>query len=128
MKQYIDKIKLIERELTAEFGRLNLFALSEREDLKDKWDVLISLSIHSDKKKELINNVITKFRDNLDPDELIQISRFVYLEPNHPVVQYFNMFASVENSDVEIKNSSINNVRIGHAIVISSFRSVDKQK
>lgn len=128
MKQYIDKFKSIGKEMSEEFGPLNLFALTEREDLKDKWDVLISISPPPKDQKDFLNILIKKFQKELSPSELIRISRFVYLEPNHPVVQYMNMFAHVENGDVEIKNSSINNIRIGHALVISSIRDADKPK
>lgn len=126
MRQYIDKLKKIGKELAEEFGPLNLFAFSEREDLKDKWDVLISVSPIPKDVKVFQNNLIKRFQKELLPPELIKISRFVFLEPNHPVVQHMNMFAHVENSDVEIRNSSINNVKIGHAIVISSIRDSDK--
>lgn len=128
MRQYIDKLKKIGRELTKEFGPLNLFAFSEREDLNDKWDVLISVSPIPTNVKEFINDLIKRFQKELLPSELVQISRFVFLEPNHPVVQHMNMFAHVENSDIEIRNSSINNVKIRHAIVISSTRDSDKNK
>jgi hypothetical protein len=110
-------------ELTEEYGRLNLFALSEREDLKDKWGVLISVSIPSEKKNELIDKVITKFRTKLQPSELIQISRFVYLEPDQASVKVFNSLIQCNNSHIEIVNNTINNVRIGHAIVISSSQN-----
>jgi hypothetical protein len=119
----IAPIKEIAKELTEEYGRLNLFALYEREDLKDKWDVLISVSIPKEKKNELINKVITKFRTKLQPSDLVQISRFVFLEPNHTLVQNINFFTQTENSDIEIRNGTINNVRIGHAIVISSYHN-----
>lgn len=122
MKQHIAIIRQIERDLTNEYGRLNLFALAERDDLKDKWDVLISISESIVNKKDLLNNVISRFRNSLNPADFIQISRFVYLEPNHPFVQSINMLAQVENGDVEISNSMINNIRIGHVIVFSSFR------
>lgn len=122
MKQYIEKIKQIERALNKDYGRLNLFALAERDDLKDKWDVLVSISEAVANKKDVLNNVIIKFREKLKPSEFIQISRFVFLEPEHPFVQSINFLAQVENSDVEITNSMINNIKIGHVIVISSFR------
>jgi hypothetical protein len=128
MRQYIDKLKKIGRELTKEYGPLNLFAFSEREDLNDKWDVLISVSPIPKNVKEFINDLIKRFQKELLPSELVQISRFVFLEPNHPVVQHMNMFAHVENSDIEIRNSSINNVKIWHAIVLSSTRDSDKNK
>ena len=128
MRQYIDKLKKIGRELTKEYGPLNLFAFSEREDLNDKWDVLISVSPIPKNVKEFINDLIKRFQKELLPSELVQISWFVFLEPNHPVVQHMNMFAHVENSDIEIRNSSINNVKIWHAIVLSSTRDSDKNK
>lgn len=122
MKQYISIIKQIERELTLKYGRLNLFGLFEREDLKDKWDVIISVNIPLDLKNELLNEVITKFRMKLKPSAIIQISRFIYLEPNHEFVLNINGAAHIENSDVEISNSTFNNVHIRHAIVLSSLR------
>ena len=116
----ISIIKEIEKEITVKYGKLNLFALLEREDLKDKWDVLISVAISLDKKNELLNDIINKFKSKLQPLELLQISRFIYLEPSHGFVLNINRVAQIENSEVEIKNSTFNNVQIGHAIIISS--------
>jgi len=122
MKQYITIIKQIERELTLKYGRLNLFGLFEREDLKNKWDVIISVNIPLDTKNVFLNEVITKFRMKLKPSAIIQISRFIYLEPNHEFVLNINGATQIENSDVEISNSTFSNVHIRHAIVLSSFR------
>jgi hypothetical protein len=122
MKQYITIIKQIERELTLKYGRLNLFGLFEREDLKNKWDVIISVNIPLDTKNVFLNEVITKFRMKLKPSAIIQISRFIYLEPNHEFVLNINGATQIENSDVEISNSTFINVHIRHAIVLSSFR------
>jgi len=122
MKQYIDTVKEIEKELAVEYGRLNLFGLFERDDLKNKWDVLFSVAIKWKNKKDFISKVITKFSTKLEPEALFKISRFIYLEPDDAFVLNINMLANVENSDVELNNCRINDLFVGHAIILSSFR------
>ena len=124
MKEFINIIKEIEKELSVIYGRLNLFGLFERDDLKGKWDVLISVNIPIDKKNELLKIVINLFNSKLNSSALIQISRFIYLEPNHEFVLNINMFANVENSDLEMRNCTINNIQIGHAIILSSNKEI----
>lgn len=123
MKEYKGIIREICQALTEEYGKFNLFALLEREDLKGKWDVLISIKLAPEKKNLLIKAIIEKFKSGLDPAVLITISRFVYLKPNHPFVVGINTAIQIENSDTEIVNSRFNNVFISHAFVFSSSRA-----
>tara|TARA_R110001583_G_scaffold19334_5_gene75714 strand:+ start:10440 stop:10814 length:375 start_codon:yes stop_codon:yes gene_type:complete len=122
MRDYIDKIIEVERKIEARLGRFNLFALLERDDVKDKWDVLISMSISLTQKNEVIKIIHGEFVKELPKEAIFKISRFVYLEPSNPIVQNFNMMVSVQHSNVEIKDSMINNLMIKNAFVISSQR------
>jgi hypothetical protein len=101
-------------------GTFNLFALFEREDVKDKWDILISMTMPEDKRNEIIKSIHAELLKVLPNEVIINISRIVFLEPLSPMVQNLNMFANVIHGNVEIKDSMINNLKIKHALLISS--------
>lgn len=127
MREYIEKIKEVEINLSKELGEFNLFGLLEREDIIDKWDILVSLTLTKDKNHNKQKNAIIKklheeLIKNLPNSIFFKFSRIVFLEPNNPFVQNINMLASVQHSDMEIKDSTINNLRIKHAYIISSKR------
>jgi len=127
MREYIEKIKEVEISLSKELGEFNLFGLLEREDIIDKWDILVSLSLKKDKnhnkeKNSIIKKLHEELIKNLPNSIFFKFSRIVFLEPNNPFVQNINMLAHVQHGDIEIKDSTINNLRIKHAYIISSKR------
>lgn len=122
MKDYIIKIIDVEKRMSDELGKFNLFALFERDDVKDKWDVLISMSISVSKKNEVVKKIHAEFLKVLPNEVIFNISRFVFLEPSNPIVQNLNMMAHVQHGNFEVSNSMINNLKINHAFVITSQR------
>lgn len=122
MRDYIAKITDVEKKMSKELGKFNLFALFERDDIEGKWDVLISMSISASRKNEIVKRVHAEFIKELPKDVIIDISRFVFLEPIHPIVQNLNMVAHVQHGNMEIRDSMFNNLFIRHAIIISSQR------
>lgn len=122
MRDYIDIIIEVEKRMSNELGKFNLFALFERDDIKDKWDVLISMSISVNRKNEIIKKIHAEFLKELPNEVIFKISRFVFLEPSNPIVQNLNMMAHVQHGNVEIRDSMINNLKIKHALIISSQR------
>ena len=66
MREYIEKIKEVEIKLSKELGDFNLFGLLEREDIKDKWDILVSLTLTKNKNyNKQKNNIIKKLHEEL---------------------------------------------------------------
>ncbi|WP_417871978.1 hypothetical protein [Winogradskyella sp.] len=127
MREYIEKIKEVEISLSKELGEFNLFGLLEREDIIDKWDILVSLTLSKDKNhNKQKNSIIKKLHEelikNLPNSIFFKFSRIVFLEPSNPFVLNINMLANVQHGDIEIKDSTINNLRIKHAYIISSKR------
>ncbi|WP_321319594.1 hypothetical protein [Labilibaculum sp.] len=122
MKEYIEKIIEVEMNMSNELGKFNLFALFERDDIKDKWDVIISMPISVNRKNEIIKKIHTEFLKELPKEVIIKISRFVFFEPSNPIVQNLNMMAHIEHGSFEVRDSMINNLMIKHALVITSQR------
>ncbi len=127
MKEYINKIISIEKSLSIELGKFNLFALFEREDINDKWDILISMDIPLNKKNEVIERIHNEFLKELPNNFIINISRIVFLETINPIVQNLNNIANVEHGIIEIKDLIINNLKIKNALIISS-QKIEKKR
>jgi hypothetical protein len=124
MKEYIEKIREVELSLSEKFGDFNLFVLLEREDVKNKWDILFSITLSKDKseKNKIIKFLHNLLRENLPKKILLKFSRIVYLEPNNGFVQNLNMMINVQHGSAELKDVNINNMIIKHAHIISSKR------
>ena len=80
------------------------------------------MSISVSRKNEIVKRVHSEFIKELPKDVIIDISRFVFLEPTHPIVKNLNMVAHVQHGNMEIKDPMFNNLFIRHAIIISSQR------
>lgn len=122
MNSFIDKILEVEKKVSNEIGEFNLFGLFEREDLKDRYDVVLSLDLKKMNKNDLFTIIHSEFRKILSNEQLVKFSRFVYLKPDDPFVLTLNMAMGVEHGSVEIKNSNFNNIPIKHAFLFSSKR------
>ena len=120
------KLSELELILSKSIGEFNLFGLFEREDIPNRYDLLFSTSLNGRNKNELFKILHKEIRNHLSNDELIMISRFVFLEPNSPFVQTINGFTNIKNGCVEIVNSSFNNVLIKHAYIVTSQRMKSK--
>ena len=120
MKNYLKKIIEVEEKMAIELGEFNLFALFEREDIKDKWDIIISINIPISKKNEIIKKIHLELKANLPESIMFKFSRFVFLEPSNPFVQNINMLVRNKHNDAEFRDCSVNNIKIMHAYIISS--------
>lgn len=128
MKELIEKLMDIELVLSKRLGVFNLFALSEREDIQNKFDLLVSLELNGMTKNELFGLLHLELAKKLTGDQLLMLSRFIYLDPREAFVLNVNSLISVNHGNVEIKDSSINGIQLKHAVVISSSRTIDEPK
>jgi hypothetical protein len=120
MRDYDNIITKIGNRIADKYGKLNLFGLFERDDLKNKWDVLISVQIPLKNKSKLIEELIKEFKDNLPHRCILQISRFIFLKSDNKFVLNINSQVKLEESVVELNNCQNNNVNIQHAIIYES--------
>jgi hypothetical protein len=122
MREYIDKIIEVEKKISEELGEFNLFVLFEREDIKDRWDILISMPFSEEMKNEIITKIHSELLKVLPNEAVIKLSRIVMFETSNPIVESFNMLAKVKHGNVEIKDSLVSNIRIKQALLITSQR------
>tara|TARA_Y100000815_G_C13275647_1_gene474829 strand:+ start:597 stop:986 length:390 start_codon:yes stop_codon:yes gene_type:complete len=120
MRNFINKILDVEKIVSKKYGSFNLFALFERDDLKDRYDIVISLDLKERRKNEIFQAIHEELSKILDDNEMTKFSRFVYLSPTDPFVLNINMAANIEHSSMEINNTTFNSVKISHAFILTS--------
>src|SRR5713101_7927728 len=81
MKQIVEKLASLERDIASEKGEFSLFALLLREDADDKWDLLASAPWLEANNRESLEYLVNQLRARLDTQELLSLSRIVLLEP-----------------------------------------------
>lgn len=121
-KETLDKLSLLEREVSGRKGEFSLFGVFLREDAQDKnkWDLLAAAPwLEADKGKGLAY-LAKQIRKQLTPDEMLSISRIVILEKGNPILEAIHKVVNVKHGNVEVKNSNFYGVEITHACISTS--------
>ena len=122
MKQTIEKLASLERDIASEKGEFSLYALFLREDADDKWDLLASAPWLEANKRESLDYLVNQLRVRLNTQELLSLSRIVVLEEGNPVLEAIHKRIKVRHGMVEVRDSISFGVPIKHAYIISSER------
>ena len=122
MKQIIEKLASLERDIASEKGEFSLFALFLREDADDKWDLLASASWLEANNRESLEYLVNQLRTRLDTQELLSLSMIVLLEEGNPVLEAIHKAIKVKHGMAEVRDSISFGVPIKHAYIITSAR------
>jgi len=122
MKQMIEKLASLERDIASEKGEFSLFALFMREEADETWDLLASAPWLAPDKRESFNYLVNQLRARLNTQELLSLSRIVLLEKANPVLEAIHKEIKVRHGMTEIRDSIAFGVPIKHAYIITSTR------
>ena len=122
MKQIIEKLTSLERDIASEKGEFSLFALFLREDADDTWDLLASAPWFEADKRESLDYLVNQLRARLDTQALLSLSRIVLLEKGNPVLEAIHKAIKVRHGMAEVGDSISFGVPIKHAYIITSAR------
>ena len=111
----------LESDVAASRGDFALFALFLREDVPDRWDLIVSAPWVLNEKAEL-SYLVDKIKSVLGPNALTQLSRIVFADPTDLEVQSLNKAIRVEHGSVEVKDSNFFGLAVKHAFIITSKR------
>lgn len=114
------KFAKLELEIAAARGDFTLFALFLREDVHDRWDLIISADWVSADQKEALDYLINKIKSDLGPANLTQLSRIVFIDPANVLVQALNQAIHVEHGFSEARDTNFFGLPIKHAFIITS--------
>lgn len=114
-----DKVRRVEADIAKEKGSLNLFALLEREDLHDRWDLVISAPWARNDKATLqyIADIIKR---HLAPEEMTLLARMVILPATEDPVLSLNANFDVEHGQLELNDPGRFGLPVKYGYIITS--------
>ncbi len=116
MKETIDKLKILIKELESEHGSLLIFALFLREEPLEKWDIIISAKWLNSKEMSAYKIISSKLQEVLKDSELVQFSRIVLLEQDDPVVSFLLDLETIKNGGYKELSTEELSDKFGFAI------------
>lgn len=123
MKDVATKLLPVEKHISEQKGAFRLFALFQREDAPDFWDLLVSAAWIADDKEASIRLIVAEVTKVLSQDELIKLSRVVVIEASNPALDAINKAIHVKGTIAEVSNSNFFGLQIRHAYIITSTSS-----
>jgi hypothetical protein len=97
MKELIEKLKLVIKDLEKSKGSLLIFAIFLREDSLEKWDIIVAASWLDPSEMESYKIVSNALRDHLTSSDFLNVSRIVILPAKDPVTSFLINLEVVEN-------------------------------
>lgn len=116
----IEKFARLEAEIAQERGDFTFFALFMREDVPDRWDLIISAPWVAEDKQGAVHYLVAQIKSRLGKEDLICLSRIVPVDPEDVAVQNLNRAIQVEHGNVEVNDSNFFGLAIKRAHIITS--------
>jgi hypothetical protein len=122
MNKVIEELRSVEKELAEEKGTFVLFALFEREDVQDRWDLVVSAPWFGKNRKETLQFIVDKVNSRLTPVDIVMLSRVVLLAPTDAFVRNVNSVIRVEHGTSEFRDCVFNGIPVKRAYIFTSMR------
>ena len=123
MKELVEKLRLLETEISQKKGDFSLFAMFLRENAQDKWDLVASASWFWSDKKKTLDYLAKKLRSRLTSDELLTLSRIVLIEESDPMLHSVQQAFQAHHTPIEVQDCNLFGLPIQHAYIITSRRN-----
>jgi len=122
MNEITEKLRRVEQEISTKKGPLNLFAFLEREDVSERWDVVVSApwAKFDEATLRYVGEVLKR---HLTPAEMTTLARIVILEPAEDPVRAINDAYDVEHGQVELIHPSRFGLPVKYGYIITSRRA-----
>lgn len=121
-RELSDKFRDLERRIAEAKGDFVLFALFLREDVPDRWDLIVSAPWVGSNKREAVDFFVSQIKLQLGEGDLTNLSRIIVVDPADAAVQALNQTVQIEHGGVEVRDSSFFGLPIKHAYIITSKR------
>jgi len=122
MNQFVTKLLDVEQEIARDKGALNLFALFMREDLADRWDLVVAGPwVKQD--EATLRYVAAALKRHLTPGEMTSLARVVVLPATENPVRAITESYEVEHGQVELNDPESFGLPVKHGYLITSKRA-----
>jgi hypothetical protein len=122
MNELIENVAEVEKRVASERGSFNLFALFERDDVANRFDLVFAAPWATDK-GEVLRYFFVQLKESVRPEQLVELSRIVVLDPTDDAVRAINKAFNVEHGRLEVSESNIFGLPVKHGLIITSKRA-----
>ena len=117
-----NKFRDLESRIAQEKGGFTLFALLMREDVPDRWDLIVSAPWVGTDKHAAVEYFVNQIRSQLGQQDLTSLARIVVVDPQDAAVRAFNGLVEIEHGGAEVRDSNLFGLPVKHAFIITSKR------
>ena len=117
-----EKFRDLESRIAEDKGGFALFALFMREDVPDRWDLIVSAPWVGTNKREAVDYFVEQIKSRLGEQDLTSLARIVVVDPEDAAVKSLNRAVQIEHGGVEVRDSNFFGLPIKHAFIITSKR------
>lgn len=117
--QIIVKLQKLERQLSGERGRFDLFGLFLREGAADRWDVVAAAPWFGEDKRHALELLAARLKGSVGASGMMMISRIVPLAHHDRFLQAVRELVNVEHGLREISDVDLAGVQIERGYVIT---------
>jgi hypothetical protein len=119
MNKLAAKIREVERDIAEEKGPLNLFAFFEREDIYDRWDVVVSAP-WANFDHDTFGYVPDVLKRHLTPAEMVRLARIVILPAGEDPVKALTESYQVEHGQIELNRPQDFGLPVKYGYIITA--------
>jgi len=95
-----------------------LFAILKMDELVDKWSIILSVNwIDSNNQREIFTSIINTLQEDLSPEELNEIARIAFYNPDDNLVKLF--FEKFEEGQYIKEDAKVNGNIVHEGYIIS---------
>lgn len=120
MNDLLEKFKATKHEMAAHHGQFGLFALIEREDLPDRWDVVVAVSWIRRDDYDLLSVIINAIQSRLTIEESTLLSGVVLMNAADELVKQITGAANLKDGVNEFVDCDFNGLAISHMYILAS--------
>lgn len=122
MNELTEKIRQVEADIAADKGSFTLFAFLEREDLSNRWDLVVAAPWAKDDNVTL-DYVFAAMKRHLAPRDFVYIARIVVLDASDDPVRALTERFDVEHGSVELLYPQRFGLPVRFGYIITSRRA-----
>ena len=115
-----DRFRRLESHISQQKGDFSLFALLLREGAPNRWDLIVSAPWVMHDKQAALDYFVATIKSVLGADDLVNLSRIVFADPDDVSVADLNRRISVEHGGVEMRDTMFSGQPIKRGVIITS--------
>jgi hypothetical protein len=124
MKEFVQKLIKIEKEMSQEKGAFVIFALFMREDSLSLWDLVVCAPwTQGDEKSAALRYIVSKLKSVASTDEMVKLSHVAFVDKDNPglleLQETFTLTQAIQHSTALVPVENFNGMNIERAYLIT---------